>query len=67
MISNIRNNSNINDKNSLIRDILDKLIINDIMDDESMDDDLKEELINDTFKHSLKCKTLQKLINNEGF
>ena len=66
MISNICNNSSIDNKNSLIRDILDKSIIN-IMDNESMDDDdLKEELINDTFKHSIKCKILQKPINNKG-
>ena len=38
MISNIWNNSNTNNKNSLIRDILDKSIISDIMDDESRDD-----------------------------
>ena len=65
MISNIWNNSNTTNKNSLIRDI-DKSRINDIMDDESMDDDLKELLINDTFKHSMKCKILEKPINNKG-
>ena len=40
MISNIWNNSNGN-KNSLIRDILDKSMINDIMDDNTLNDDLK--------------------------
>ena len=66
MISNIWNNSNTNNKDSLIRDVLDKSIINDIMDDESLDDDFKELLINDTFKHSMTCKILQKPINKKG-
>ena len=64
MISNIWNNFNSN-KNLLIRDISDKSIINDIIDDNSLDDDLKESLINDTFKHSMKCKILEKNINNK--
>ena len=62
MISNIWNNSSGN-KNSLIRDILNKSMINDIMDDNI--DDLKESLINDTFIHSMKCKILEKN-NNKG-
>ena len=36
------------------------------MDDNSLNDHLKESLINDTFKHSIKCKILQKPINNKG-
>ena len=59
MISNIWNNSNGN-KNSSIRDILNKSMINDIMNENTLDDDLKESLINDTFKHSMKCKILEK-------
>ena len=55
MISNIWNDPTMNNKNPLIRDILDKSIINDIMDDESLDDNLKELLINDTFKHLMTC------------
>ena len=45
---------------------MDKSIINDIMNNEQLDDNLKESLINDTFRHSMKCKILQKPINNEG-
>ena len=40
MISNIWNNSNGN-KDSLIRDILNKSMINDIMNENTLDDDLK--------------------------
>ena len=61
MISNTWKEPTMNNKKSLIRDIMDKSMINDII-DQPIDDDLKELLISDTLKCSMRRK---KPINNK--
>ena len=55
MISNILKEPTMNNKQSLISDILNKLMISDIM-NQPIDNDSKELLINNTLKHSITCK-----------
>ena len=65
MISNILKEPTMNNKKSLIRDILNKSIINEII-NQSMGDDLEQELTNNTLKNSMTCKILAQPINNKG-
>ena len=64
MISNILSDSTMNNKESLIRDIVDKSMIIDIM-NEQIDDDLNKLLFDNTLTHSMRCKILAQAINNE--
>ena len=61
MISNILKELTMNNKQSLIREIMDKTMISGIM-NQPIDNDLKELLINNTLKHSM---TLAQPINNK--
>ena len=64
MISNILKEPTMNNKGSLIRDILNKSMISDIM-NQPIDNNLKELLINNTLKHSMACEILAQPINNK--
>ena len=64
MISNILKEPAMNNKESFIRDIMDKTMISNIM-NQPIDNDLKELLINNTLKHSMTCKILAQPINNK--
>ena len=66
MVSNILKEPTMNNKKSLISDILNKSIINDII-NQTMGDGLEEKLINNTLKHSMTYKNLAQPINNEGY
>ena len=61
MISNTLKELTMNNKQSLIREIMDKTMISGIM-NQPIDNDLKELLINNTLKHSM---TLAQPINNK--